>query len=163
MTFASVLLLLGRVRAAGRAATFKVSVASVVKWSQRFARPAARRPTGRRQSPLRAGFRARLVAKAARRAARRHLAALLAELAERGIKVSYYAVWHFFEHEGISLKKPVSVTQPTARGASGRPRLDVITCRWREREGRECQHHHWRARPSLLRLAMFAVFIVFKW
>jgi transposase len=33
------------------------------------------------------------------------LRALLAELAARGIKVSYYAVWHFFEHEGISFKK----------------------------------------------------------
>jgi transposase len=33
------------------------------------------------------------------------LRALLAELAERGITVSYYAVWHFFEHEGISFKK----------------------------------------------------------
>ena len=25
--------------------------------------------------------------------------------ADRGVKVSYYAVWHFFEHEGISFKK----------------------------------------------------------
>jgi transposase len=33
------------------------------------------------------------------------LGALLAELAERGIKVSYCAVWHFFEHEGISAKE----------------------------------------------------------
>jgi transposase len=33
------------------------------------------------------------------------LRALLAELAARGIMVSYYAVWHFFEHEGISFKK----------------------------------------------------------
>jgi len=33
------------------------------------------------------------------------LRALVAELAIRGIKVSYYAVWHFFEHEGISFKK----------------------------------------------------------
>jgi transposase len=33
------------------------------------------------------------------------LRALVAELATRGIKVSYYAVWHFFEHEGISFKK----------------------------------------------------------
>ncbi len=33
------------------------------------------------------------------------LRGLLAELAERGIVVSYYAVWHFFEHEGISFKK----------------------------------------------------------
>ena len=31
---------------------------------------------------------------------------LPAELAERRIKVSYYVVWHFFEYEGISLKKP---------------------------------------------------------
>jgi transposase len=33
------------------------------------------------------------------------LRALLAELALRGIKVSYYAVCHLFEHEGISFKK----------------------------------------------------------
>jgi transposase len=33
------------------------------------------------------------------------LRALLAQLADRGVKVSYYAVWHFFEHEGISFKK----------------------------------------------------------
>ena len=33
------------------------------------------------------------------------LRALVSELAERDIVVSYYAVWHFFEHEGISFKK----------------------------------------------------------
>ena len=33
------------------------------------------------------------------------LRALGAELAARGIKVSHFAVWHFFEHEGISFKK----------------------------------------------------------
>jgi transposase len=33
------------------------------------------------------------------------LRGLQAELAERGLKVSCYAVWHFFEHEGISFKK----------------------------------------------------------
>jgi transposase len=33
------------------------------------------------------------------------LRALAAELAERGIVVSYYAVWHFFEHEGVTFKK----------------------------------------------------------
>src|SRR5712664_1571125 len=33
------------------------------------------------------------------------LRALATELSERGIKVSYFAVWHFFEHEGISFKK----------------------------------------------------------
>ena len=44
------------------------------------------------------------------------LRALVAELAERGIKVSYYAVWHFFEHEGISFKKK------PARQRAGSPR-----------------------------------------
>ena len=39
------------------------------------------------------------------------LRALLAELAERGIKVSYYAVWHFFEHEGISFKKSLRANE----------------------------------------------------
>jgi transposase len=39
------------------------------------------------------------------------LRALLAELAERGITVSYYAVWHFFEHEGISFKKSLHTSE----------------------------------------------------
>ena len=71
------------------AATFKVSVASVVKWSQRF------RATGSAAARL-----GRLAEQPDVT-----LRALLAELAERGVKVSYYAVWHFFEHEGISFKK----------------------------------------------------------
>ena len=45
------------------------------------------------------------------------LRALVAELAERGIKVSYYAVWHFFEHEGISFKKKPARQRA---GSSGR-------------------------------------------
>ena len=42
-----------------------------------------------------------------------------AELAERGIKVSYFAVWHFFEHEGISFKKKPARQRagPAGRGA----------------------------------------------
>jgi transposase len=44
------------------------------------------------------------------------LRALAAELAERGIKVSYFAVWHFFEHEGIRFKKK------PARQRAGSPR-----------------------------------------
>jgi transposase len=88
------------------AATFKVSVASVVKWSQRFraeGSPAARAVGGKRPYVL-AGERGWLL----RRLSEQPdvtLRALLAELADRGIKVSYYAVWHFFEHEGISFKK----------------------------------------------------------
>lgn len=88
------------------AATFKISVASVVKWSQRFratGSAAARRMGGTRAYAL-AGERDWLLGRLAEKPDAT-LRALLAELAERGIKVSYYAVWHFFEHEGISFKK----------------------------------------------------------
>jgi transposase len=88
------------------AATFQVSVASVVRWSQRFRATgsAAPRPMGGNRPYALAEERAWLL----RRLAETPditLRALLAELAARGIKVSYYAVWHFFEHEGISFKK----------------------------------------------------------
>jgi transposase len=87
-------------------ATFKVSVASVVKWSQRYRATgsAAARPIGGNRPYVLASERDWLL----RRLAEQPditLRALLVELAARGIKVSYYAVWHFFEHEGISFKK----------------------------------------------------------
>ena len=111
------------------AATFKVSVASVVKWSQRFratGSPAARRMGGNRPYAL-AGERAWLLQRLSQQPDVT-LRALLAELAARGIKVSYYAVWHFFEHEGISFKKKPSRQRagrsswraPRATTASGR-------------------------------------------
>ena len=89
------------------AATFGVSVASVVKWSQRYrATAAALRPS--RWADARpyalAGERDWLLDRISEKPDLT-LRALLAELAERGIVVSYYAVWHFFEHEGISFKK----------------------------------------------------------
>jgi len=88
------------------ARTFKVSVASVVKWSQRFrasGSPAARPVGGKRPYAL-AGEREWLLGRLAEQPDIT-LRALLAELQARGIQVSYYAVWHFFEHEGISFKK----------------------------------------------------------
>jgi transposase len=99
------------------AATFKVSVASVVKWSQRYRATgsAAARPIGGNRPYVLASEREWLL----RRLAEQQditLRALLVELAERGIKVSYYAVWHFFEHEGISFKKK------PARFRAGAPR-----------------------------------------
>jgi transposase len=85
------------------AATFKVSVASVVKWSQRFRATgsAAARPMGGNRPYVLCSERDWLLKRLAEQPDIT-LRALLAELAERGIKVSYYAVWHFFEHEGIS-------------------------------------------------------------
>ena len=53
------------------------------------------------------------------------LRALAAELAERGIKVSYFAVGHFFDHEGISFK---------SLRASEQDRADVAR---RRRSGRK--------------------------
>jgi transposase len=88
------------------ASTFGVSVASVVKWSQRFratGSAAAFKVGGRRPFAL-AGERSWLLARIAE-APDLTLRAIAAELAERGITVSYFAVWHFFEHEGISFKK----------------------------------------------------------
>jgi transposase len=88
------------------AATFKVSVASVVKWSQRFRATgsAAARPVGGNRPYALSSERDWLLGRLAEQPDVT-LRALLAELAERGVKVSYYAVWHFFEHEGISFKK----------------------------------------------------------
>ena len=88
------------------AATFKISVASVVKWSQRFRTTgsAAAKPMGGNRPYALASERDWLLKRIAERPDIT-LRALLAELAERGITVSYYAVWHFFEHEGISFKK----------------------------------------------------------
>ena len=88
------------------AASFNISVASVVKWSQRFratGSAAALRMGGNRPYIL-AGDRDWLLARLSE-TPDVTLRALLAELAERGVNVSYYAVWHFFEHEGISFKK----------------------------------------------------------
>jgi transposase len=99
------------------ATTFKVSVASVVKWSQRLRATgsAAARPMGGNRPYALAGEREWLL-KRLYEQPDVTLRALLAELAGRGIKVSYYAVWHFFEHEGISFKKK------PARQRAGSPR-----------------------------------------
>jgi transposase len=55
------------------------------------------------------------------------LRAIAAELAERGIRVSYFAVWHFFEHEGISFKKKPARQRagPSRRGPSARSMEEV--------------------------------------
>ena len=102
------------------AATFKVSVASVVKWSQWFRATgsAAARPVGGNRPYALSSERDWLLGRLAEQPDVT-LRALLAELAERGVKVSYYAVWHFFEHEGISFKKactPASRIVPTSPG-----------------------------------------------
>src|SRR5690348_1754543 len=84
------------------AALFGVSVASVVKWSQRW------RASGSAAAKQMGGWRQ-----------------LVAELVERGTPASYGAVWGFFKHAGITFKKlctPASRIASTslAAGAGGR-------------------------------------------
>jgi transposase len=88
------------------AETFGVSPASVVKWSQRFrasGSPAAKPMGGKRPFAL-ADERDWLLARIAEKPDIT-LRALVAELADRDVKVSLYATWHFLEKEGITFKK----------------------------------------------------------
>src|SRR6516225_1174919 len=88
------------------AALFGVSVARVVKWSQRWRATgsAAAKPMGGRR-PLRlTGEREWLLVRIAEKPDLT-LRAVVAELAERGTPASYGAVWRFFKHEGITFKK----------------------------------------------------------
>lgn len=86
--------------------TFGVSVASVVKWSQRFrqAGTAAAKPMGGKRPVLLAGQRAFILDRI-EKVPNISLRALVAELAERGIAVSYGAMWTFVHREGLSHKK----------------------------------------------------------
>jgi transposase len=88
------------------AALFGVSVASVVKWSQRFratGSAAAAKMGGRRPLVL-TSERDWLLARIAEKPDLT-LRAVVAELSERGTPASYGAVWRFFAREGITFKK----------------------------------------------------------
>src|SRR5436305_5102595 len=100
------------------AALFGVSVASVVKWSQRYratGSAAAYRMGGRRPRRL-TGERDWLLARIAEKPDLT-LRAVVAELAARGLAASYGAVWRFFAREGITFKK-----KPARRRARPRRR-----------------------------------------
>lgn len=88
------------------AKTFGVGVSSVVKWSQRqrATGSAAAKPMGGKRPVVLAGQRAFILDRI-RRQPNISLRALAAELAERGITVSYGAVWTFVHREGLSHKK----------------------------------------------------------
>jgi transposase len=85
---------------------FGVSVASVVKWSQRARATgsAAAKPMGGRRPYLLEGERDRLLARLAEKPDLT-LQALLGELGERGVVVSCDTLWRFLRREGISFKK----------------------------------------------------------
>ena len=99
------------------AALFGVSVASVVKWWQRYrvTGTAAAKPMGGHRRRILRDQRDWLVARIAEKPDLT-LRAVLAELGVRGIVVSYGAVWAFFASEGITFKKK------PARQRAGSPR-----------------------------------------
>jgi len=93
-------------------ALFGVSVVSVVKWSQRKRQTgsAAARPMGGARRLVLSGERDWLLARIVEQPDLT-LRALLAELAVRGVAVSYGAVWTFFASEGISFKKSLHTSE----------------------------------------------------
>jgi transposase len=94
-----------------------VSVASVVKWSQRFratGSAAAKQMGGWKQLLLKSE-REWLLARIGEKPDLT-LRGMVAELSERGTPASYGAVWRFFKHEGITFKKK------PARQRAGSPR-----------------------------------------
>jgi transposase len=105
------------------ARTFGVSVASAVKWSQRFRATgsAAAKPMGGKRPVLLAGQRAWILERIADEPDLT-LRGLAAELRERGIAVSYGAVWSFVRRQGLSFKKKRS------RRRTGPPRRRAPPC-----------------------------------
>ena len=95
---------------------FRVSPASVVKWSQRLRATgsAAAKPMGGVRRAVLAGHREWLLARIAQ-APDLTLQAIRGELAQRGVQVSLWAVWNLFKSEGITFKKKSAAQRTTAR------------------------------------------------
>src|SRR5437660_10264030 len=111
------------------AAIFGVSVASVVKWSQRF------RATGSAAAYWMGGHRPRVLAGqrdwvVARLGEKPDLTlrALVAELVGRGVPASYGALWRLLKAEGITVKKkPVRRRARSSRRGSPAAALEEIS------------------------------------
>src|SRR3954451_8482305 len=113
------------------AGKFRVSVATVVRWSQRF------RTRGSAAALAMGGHRPHCLASRrewllARIAAKPDLTlrAIRAELAADGVKVSYGAVWAFFAREGITFKKSLRASE------QDRPDIARRRERWKKYQGR---------------------------
>jgi len=105
------------------ARTFGVSISTVVKWWQRYhaTGSAAAKPMGSRCPLALSGELDWLLARIAA-VPDITLRALAAELCERGIQVSHFAVWHILAREGITFKKKPARqrTGSARRGAAAR-------------------------------------------
>ena len=105
------------------ATRYGVGVATVVRWAQRYRATgsAAALPMGGVRRAVLAGERDWLLARIAE-TPDLTLRAIQAELAERGVVVSYDAVWRFYRREGMTFKKkPVRRRAgPAGRGPQAR-------------------------------------------
>ena len=99
----------------GAARRFGVSESVAVKWLLRLKRTGSVRPgqMGGHRRPALEGEREWVLARIAEKPDLT-VRALAAELAERGVKASPYAVWSFFQREQLSFKK--ACTQPSRTG-----------------------------------------------
>jgi transposase len=106
------------------AARFGVSVASVVKWSQRARRTGSVAPDkfGRPRPFVLEPHRDWVLGRIADKPDLT-IQALVDELADQGVKASRFAVWNFLRREAISFKKKPARGRagPAGRGASPSP------------------------------------------
>ena len=110
------------------ATRFAVSPASVIRWAerQRTTGSVAALPMGGVRRAVLAGQREWLLARVTQKSDLT-LAALAAELRQRGVVVAISVVWRFFRAEGISFKKKPERRRagPPRRGPPARPMAPV--------------------------------------
>lgn len=110
------------------AVTFDVSVASVVRWSQRarLTGSAAAKPMGSGLKRILAGERDWILARLGGEPDI-PLRALVGELQARGVRASYGSLWRLLCDEGISFKKKPACkrTGPAGRGPPARSMEEV--------------------------------------
>jgi len=105
------------------AATLSISASSVVRWSQRYRRTGSAAPgkIGGHLRPVLDRHRDWLLERAKSDFT---LRGMVAELADRGVKVDYVQVWRFVHAEGLSFKKKRSSRRAAA--ASNRPTARAV-------------------------------------
>ena len=112
------------------AALFRVSESSVQRWA-RLERPrgsVAAQPMGGQRPFALAGERAGILERIAQQPDL-PLRALLAELHDRGIKVSYFAVWNIVDRAGLSYKK-----KSLRASEQDRPKVARRRLQWQQRQ-----------------------------
>ena len=104
---------------------FEVAVSTVVEWAQRHRRTGSVAPGqmgGHKPKAIAGAYRDWLLARC--RGADFTLRGLVAELAERGLKVDYRSVWAFVHAEGLSFKK--NRARPRAGSSRHRPAAGAV-------------------------------------